>query len=312
MWGCLAKVSLPPPKRTAIGPKTYDVVFIGYAQNSVAYRFMSLKDSTIYESQDAEFFEHIFPLKRTSNTNVSISSNVACVPLSLSSSSSKNEYVVEPRKGKRQITEKDFGPNFITAFFIENLDKLNEQVVSAFLIEEDPKSYKEVVTSIDASFWKDAIKSELDSISINHNWDLVELPKGHKPIKCKWIFRMKLRPDGTIDKFQARLMVVGYAQKKDIDYFDTYFVVTKIATIRTLVALAAIYKLVVHQMDVKTTFLNGDLDEEIYIWSNLKVFCFRVKRIRCVNLEIHCMVLNKLQNNGIRSLITFLLPMDML
>ena len=100
------------------------------------------------------------------------------MPFSLPSSSSKNEHVVEPRKGKRQRTEKVFGPDFITTCLIENSDKLNEQVVFAFLIEEDPKSYKEAITSIDASFWKDAIKSELDSISINHTWGLVELPKG--------------------------------------------------------------------------------------------------------------------------------------
>ena len=92
-------------------------------------------------------------------------------------------------------------------------------------------------------FWKEAIKSELHSILTNHTWDLVDLPKGCKPIKCKWIFGKKLRPDGTIDKFKARLVVVGYAQRKDIDYFDTYSPVTKIATIRTLVALAAIFNL---------------------------------------------------------------------
>ena len=84
-------------------------------------------------------------------------------------------------------------------------------------------------------------------------------------------------------------MVVGYAQNKDIDYFDTYSLITKIATIRILVALATIYNLVVHQMDVKTTFLNDDLEGR-YIWNNLKVLYFRVKRIRCVNLESHCMV----------------------
>ena len=66
-------------------------------------------------------------------------------------------------------------------------------------------------------------------------------------------------------KFKARLVVVGYTQKKEIDYFDTYSPVTKISTIRSLVALAAIHGLIVHQMDVKTAFLNGDLREEIYV-----------------------------------------------
>ncbi|KAK4381706.1 Retrovirus-related Pol polyprotein from transposon TNT 1-94 [Sesamum angolense] len=99
----------------------------------------------------------------------------------------------------------------------------------------------------------------------NHTWDLEDLPVGSKPIKCKWIFKKKIKPDGSIDKFKARLVVVGYTQRKGIDYFDTYSPVTKIATIRALIALSAINDLMIHQMDVKTAFLNGDLEEEIYM-----------------------------------------------
>ena len=74
-----------------------------------------------------------------------------------------------------------------------------------------------------------------------------------------------MRLDGTIDKYKARLVIRGFNQNKGVDYFDTYSPMTKIATIRTLIALAAIHDLVVHQMDVKTAFLNGDLEEEIYM-----------------------------------------------
>ncbi|XP_075075906.1 uncharacterized protein LOC142162833 [Nicotiana tabacum] len=101
--------------------------------------------------------------------------------------------------------------------------------------KEDLKTNNEAIRSIDASFLKEAIKSELDSIVSNLTWDLSDLPKR------------------------------GFNQKKDIYYFDIYSPVTKIATIRTFVALAAIHDLVIHQMNVKTTFLNGDLEEERYI-----------------------------------------------
>ena len=74
-----------------------------------------------------------------------------------------------------------------------------------------------------------------------------------------------MKPDGTIDKYKARLVVKGYRQKESLDYFDTYSPVTRITSIRMLIALAAVHDLKIHQMDVKTTFLNGELEEEIYM-----------------------------------------------
>ena len=99
----------------------------------------------------------------------------------------------------------------------------------------------------------------------NHVWELVDLPPGTKAIGCKWIFKRKLKADGSIDKYKTRLVAKGFSQKKDIRYFDIYAHVTQITSIRVLIALAAIHNLHVHQMDVKTAFLNGDLDGEIYM-----------------------------------------------
>lgn len=271
VWGCLAKVSLSIPKRTSVGSKTYDAVFIGYAHNSAAYRFMSLIDKSISESRDVEFFEHIFPLKSivSSNGSISLSGEHSIIPKSVdkvpSSSSGTPVVVDELRRSKRQRIETSFGPDFITAFVVEYSEKIDSEFVSIFLIVEEPRTYNEAVTSVDSMFWKEAILSEGDSIISNETWELADLPINCKPIKTKWIFRKKLRPDGTVERFKARLVVVGYSQKKDVDFFDTYSPVAKITTIRVLVALAAIHNLVVHQMDVKTAFLNGDLNEEIYI-----------------------------------------------
>jgi len=119
--------------------------------------------------------------------------------------------------------------------------------------------------SIDVSFWKEVINSELDSIVSNQTFKLVELPRGCKPISSKWIFKKKLKLDGSIHKYKARPMIREFNQKKGVDYFNTCSLVTKIGTIRTMVTLASIHSLVIHQMDVKTTFLNGDLEEEIYM-----------------------------------------------
>ena len=88
---------------------------------------------------------------------------------------------------------------------------------------------------------------------------------GVKSIGYNWIFKRKLKPDGSLNKFKVRLVAKGYPQKKDFDYFDTFDIVTRIASIRVLLALASIHKFVIYQMDVKTTFLNGELKEDIYM-----------------------------------------------
>jgi len=92
-----------------------------------------------------------------------------------------------------------------------------------------------------------------------NNWILTDFPLGWKPVGCKWIFKKKLRPDGTIDKYKARLFAKGFTQQNGIDFFDTYSPVVKISSIKIILALASIHNLFIHQMDVKTAFLNGDL-----------------------------------------------------
>ena len=93
----------------------------------------------------------------------------------------------------------------------------------------------------------------------------MDLPPGHKPLGCKWIFKKKIKVDGSIDKYKARLVIKGYRQREGVNLFDTYYPITRITSIRMLLAFEAINNLEIHQMDVRTTFLNGDLEEEIYM-----------------------------------------------
>jgi len=161
VWGYLAKVALPSHKGTNIGPNTFDVVFISYAQNSAAYRFMLLNDYFISEYRDVEFFEHVFPLKKkVSNMASDSASENVNLPASCSD---VRVTVFEPRRSKRHRVEINFGPDFITTFLVETLENLDvdvitEEFVSIFLIEEDPKTYQEGVRSIDAIFEKKLLR----------------------------------------------------------------------------------------------------------------------------------------------------------
>ena len=121
------------------------------------------------------------------------------------------------------------------------------------------------MSSPEAPYWKQAINDEVESILKNHTWELVDLPPGSKPLGYKWIFKKKMKADGSIDKYKSRLVIKGYKQKEGLDYFDTYSPVTRISSIRMLIAIVAIHNLEIHQMDVKTIFLNSNLDEEIYM-----------------------------------------------
>ena len=100
--------------------------------------------------------------------------------------------------------------------------------------------------SPNAPLWKEAIYSEIESIMHNHTWEIVDLPFGIKTIGCKWIFKRKLKPYGSIEKYKAHLVAKGFKQKKGVDYFDTFAPVIRISSIRVLITLTSIFNLVIH------------------------------------------------------------------
>ncbi|GJY30302.1 zinc finger, CCHC-type containing protein [Tanacetum coccineum] len=141
----------------------------------------------------------------------------------------------EPRKGKRVRKAKSYGSDFQLYLVERSRDQIESQYSYCYTIEEDPITYNEAMQSRDVAFWKEAIDDEIGSIMENNTW------------------------------FKARLVIQDFRQKEGIDYFDTYAKVARITTIKLLLALATIHNLVVHQMDVKTTFLNDDLEEKVYM-----------------------------------------------
>ncbi|XP_070039948.1 uncharacterized protein [Nicotiana tomentosiformis] len=134
-----------------------------------------------------------------------------------------------------------------------------------YSIEEDPRTYQEAMSLPDANLWKKAMDDEIKSIHDNNTWTLAELPPNTMIIGYKWVLKKKLKADGSIDRYKGRLVAKGYSQKEGFDYFETFSPVTNITTIRVMFATASMYNLEVHHMDVKTTFFNGELQEEIYI-----------------------------------------------
>ncbi|GJR61143.1 retrovirus-related pol polyprotein from transposon TNT 1-94 [Tanacetum coccineum] len=214
-------------------------IFIGYAKKSTAYRFIvhesknpDIQKNTIMESRNASFFENIFPcLSKGTGSSSRLDDKVLRDKrqrddndLQDERQDQTDEEEVEPRRSKRARNEKSFGPDFVS-----------------FMVENEPTSYREAVTSSEGQQWREATKA------INGS-------------------RMKkMKADGTVDKYKARVVIQGFRQREGLDYFDTYSPVTRITSIRMIIAIAALRNLEIHQMDVKTAFLNGDLEEEIYM-----------------------------------------------
>jgi hypothetical protein len=203
-WSCLAKVNVSINKKHKLGPKTVDCVFLGYSFHSTGYRFLIIKSNvpdmyvdTIMESRDATFFENEFPMKNTpsetSHETIIPHEQELSIPIDHAEDSHmhipEEDDTIVTRKSKRQRFAKSFGDDFIV-----------------YLVEDIPTTIREAYSSPDADLWKEAVRSEMDSIMSNGTWEVIDHPYGCQPIGCKWIFKKKLRPDGTIERYKARLV----------------------------------------------------------------------------------------------------------
>jgi hypothetical protein len=155
--------------------------------------------------------------------------------------------VWERRKPER-YTPPDFHSNF-----------------SLFITDDDPRTVREAVDSEDGKLWKKAMVEEMAALDKNEAWDLVELSTGRNPIGNKWVFKKKLNAEGKVEKYKAWLVAKGYSQVEGIDFGEIFSLVAKLTSIRFILSVVVSFDFEVEQMDVKTTFLHGDLEEEIYM-----------------------------------------------
>jgi hypothetical protein len=132
----------------------------------------------------------------------------------------------------------------------------------------EPKSVAQARASPYRGYWEDAMRSELRSLDQHKTWEVVDRPSDRtkKILPCHWVYRVKTDKDNQPEKFKARLVAGGNRQREGHDYFDTYAPVIGYATLRILLTIAAVLGWIVKQIDIKTAFLNGDLNEELYMF----------------------------------------------
>ncbi|UYV83455.1 hypothetical protein LAZ67_23001090 [Cordylochernes scorpioides] len=134
-----------------------------------------------------------------------------------------------------------------------------------YVHDQEPLNYEDAIVGQNSKKWKLAIDDEFNSLMKKQIWTYVTLPSDRKAIACKWVYKIKQNADGSNKMFKARLVAKGYSQKSGLDYGETFYPVVKFDSIRTILSLCASLDMEMIQLDVKSAFLNGDLEEELYM-----------------------------------------------
>ena len=175
------------------------------------------------------------------------------------------------RSSKPPVWLKDFVTNAIDSdhpysianyISYQHLSSKYQAFLGKFSAEVEPRYYEEAVKD---PRWVLAMQQEIKALEENGTWEIVKLSAMKSAIGCKWVYKVKYKEDGTIDRFKARLVAKGYSQIEGIDYQETFAPVVKMVTVRSIIALAAVENWKIFQMDVFNAFLQGDLFEEVYM-----------------------------------------------
>ncbi|WVZ00942.1 hypothetical protein V8G54_027011 [Vigna mungo] len=170
----------------------------------------------------------------------------------------RNYQLVRDRERRISKPTKRLGEADLICYALNAAEDINRS--------DEPRSYKEALDSSDRHLWQGAMEEELEALKKNSTWRLVDLPKGKKVIGSKWIFKKKeATPGGEKARYKARLVAKGFTQIEGVDYHEVFAPVVKHCSVRVLMAIVAHCNLHLEQLDVRTAFLHGDLEETIYM-----------------------------------------------
>jgi hypothetical protein len=298
VFGCLAHVHILDSKRIKLDDRSMKCILLGVSKESKAYRLFNPASKMIVVRRDVIFKEdkawdwnenHQEPLMAdlewdiTGDTVPRNNSNVAeSAPYeqSLESAAPDDNNVAESATNEQSQEHEESVPNdqtHTTAIvgrvrrqpswmndYVShiNFSKEEGQAHLVLFVELDPTTY---VQAVQSDKWKKAMDAKIAAIERNNTWELTEVPATGKVIGVKWIYKTKLNEKGEVDKYKARLVAKGYSQQHGIDYAEVFALVAHLDTIRIILSIPAQHGWTVFQLDVKSAFLHGELNEDVFV-----------------------------------------------
>lgn len=270
IFGCIAYALINSQHHKKLDEKSEKCIFFGYCSESKAFRLYNPTNGKVIIRRDVVFDENACWKWESNNQSSQVAVGNEAVPgeavsqplADTPSHSSGNSSNISPSGSSPTLMVPDSEDSDETPpQKFRSLSDIYETCTFA-LFGADPASFKEASTKME---WRCAMEEELMAIRKNGTWDLVDLPDGKNVIGLKWVFKTKYHVDGSVQKHKARLVAKGYSQQQGIDFDETFSPVARFETIRIVLALAVQLKWKVYQFDVKSAFLNGDLEEEVYV-----------------------------------------------
>ncbi|KAH9717385.1 hypothetical protein KPL71_021793 [Citrus sinensis] len=267
IFGCPAYYHVKDGK---LDPRAIKAIFVGFKGGVKGFKLWDLEDKKVENKtkdvlQQVEFDATSYvPVSSTSKKGSTMEVTPRVEEEVVSSDVPQNEETID------DVDNDDFIATKRPRREIKKPGWLTKDMVVAYalpIINDDiPNTFSEALRSNESDQWKLAMEEEMKSLHQNQTWELVKLPKWKRAIGNKWVYTKKQGfPNQTTHRYKARLVAKGFAQKEGIDYNEVFSPVIKHTSIRILLALVAECELELAQLDVKTAFLHGDLEEEIYM-----------------------------------------------
>ncbi|KAL3846133.1 hypothetical protein ACJIZ3_003536 [Penstemon smallii] len=258
-------------ERSKLDPKSRKCIFLGYADGVKGYRLWDPTAHKVIISRDVIFTDNKIQenendstsKEKPDTTTVEFEDRQEQEVLDSSEAAPEHEEqeqveltTPQVRRSTREIRQPAWHSDYI----------MEGNVAYCLLIEDgEPSTFHEATKSQEASLWMTAMQEEIEALHKNKTWDLVPLPQGRKAIGNKWVYKIKRDGNDQVERYRARLVVKGFAQKEGIDFNEIFSPVVRLTTVRVVLAMCATFDLYLEQLNVKTAFLHGDLEEEIYM-----------------------------------------------